>query len=73
MLERMTGNPAMGLNRAVAVAMIDGAAAGLSLLAGLSLGPGGHRLEAVRAHLSGACGGRRGRAGGVPRGGGPND
>jgi RNA polymerase sigma factor (sigma-70 family) len=52
LLERMTGNPMVTLNRAVAAAMVDGPAAGLALLAGLE-GPlaGHHRLDAVRAHL----------------------
>jgi predicted RNA polymerase sigma factor len=40
------------LNRAVAVAMVDGPAAGLALLDGLDERlPGHHRLDAVRAHL----------------------
>src|SRR5205807_4408627 len=51
-LERMTGNPMVTLNRAVAVAMADGPAAGLALLAGLEARLGDHhRLHAVRAHL----------------------
>jgi RNA polymerase sigma factor (sigma-70 family) len=52
MLERITGNPMVALNRAVAAAMVDGPAAGLALLG--SLEPklsGHHRLQAVRAHL----------------------
>ncbi|HEY2427820.1 MAG TPA: DUF6596 domain-containing protein [Acidimicrobiales bacterium] len=51
-LERLTGNPVVRLNRAVAVAMVEGPAAGLALLADLD-GPLGdhHRLAAVRAHL----------------------
>ncbi|GEA87758.1 RNA polymerase sigma24 factor [Cellulomonas cellasea] len=51
-LERLTGNPVVTVNRAVAAAMVDGAAAGLALLDGLDdrLGPT-HRLDAVRAHL----------------------
>jgi RNA polymerase sigma factor (sigma-70 family) len=52
LLERMTGNPVVTLNRAVAAAMVDGPAAGLTLLAGLDARlPGHHRLDAVRAHL----------------------
>jgi predicted RNA polymerase sigma factor len=55
MLERLTGNPVVTLNRAVAAAMVDGPAAGLALLDGLDAdgGPlaGHHRLHAVRAHL----------------------
>jgi RNA polymerase sigma factor (sigma-70 family) len=52
LLERMTGNPMVTLNRAVAAAMVDGPEAGLALLAGLAERlPGHHRLDAVRAHL----------------------
>ena len=51
-LERMTANPMVTLNRAVAVAMVDGPAAGLALLDGLDDRLGDHhRLHAVRAHL----------------------
>jgi predicted RNA polymerase sigma factor len=51
-LERMTGNPMVTLNRAVAAAMVDGPAAGLRLLDGLDERlAGNHRLDAVRAHL----------------------
>jgi RNA polymerase sigma factor (sigma-70 family) len=51
-LERMTGNPMVTLNRAVAAAMVDGPAAGLALLEGLDKRLAGHhRLDAVRAHL----------------------
>jgi RNA polymerase sigma factor (sigma-70 family) len=49
-LESLTGNPMVALNRAVAVAMVEGPAAGLALLAGLELRDS-HRLHAVRAHL----------------------
>ena len=49
-LEALTGNPMVRLNRAVAVAMVDGPAAGLSLLDGLDVHDS-HRLYAVRAHL----------------------
>jgi RNA polymerase sigma factor (sigma-70 family) len=49
LLERMTGNPVVTLNRAAAVAMVDGPHAGLALLEGLELDT--HRLHAVRAHL----------------------
>jgi predicted RNA polymerase sigma factor len=52
LLERMTGNPMVTLNRAIALAMVDGPSAGLAALAGLdSRLPGHHRLDAVRAHL----------------------
>jgi RNA polymerase sigma factor (sigma-70 family) len=52
LLERMTGNPMVALNRAVAAAMVHGPAAGLALLEALD-GPlaGHYRLDAVRAHL----------------------
>ena len=52
LLERMTGNPMVTLNRAVAAAMVDGPAAGLALLEGLDERLAGHhRLDAVRGHL----------------------
>jgi len=52
LLERMTHNPMVALNRAIAVAMVDGPAAGLALLEQLEEPLGGHhRLHAVRAHL----------------------
>jgi RNA polymerase sigma factor (sigma-70 family) len=52
LLERMTGNPMVTLNRAVAVAMVDGPDAGLALLDGLEGRLGDHhRLHSVRAHL----------------------
>ena len=51
-LERLTGNPMVTLNRAIATAMVDGPAAGLSALTALdSRLAGHHRLDAVRAHL----------------------
>jgi RNA polymerase sigma factor (sigma-70 family) len=49
-LESLTGNPMVRLNRAVAVAMVEGPSAGLALLEGLELRDS-HRLHAVRAHL----------------------
>jgi RNA polymerase sigma factor (sigma-70 family) len=49
LLEQMTGNPIVTLNRAVAVARVSGPLAGLKLLDGLELAT--HRLHAVRAHL----------------------
>jgi RNA polymerase sigma factor (sigma-70 family) len=49
-LESLTGNPMVRLNRAVAVAMVEGPASGLALLEGLDLHDS-HRLYAVRAHL----------------------
>jgi RNA polymerase sigma factor (sigma-70 family) len=52
LLERMTGNPMVRLNRAVAEAMANGPGAGLSLLDGLEHDLGDHhRLHSVRAHL----------------------
>jgi RNA polymerase sigma factor (sigma-70 family) len=52
LLERMTGNPMVTLNRAVAAAMVEGPAAGLALLDGLGERLGDHhRLHSVRAHL----------------------
>jgi RNA polymerase sigma factor (sigma-70 family) len=52
-LDHIAPNPVVTLNRAVAVAMSDGPAAGLALLDSLDDGPlgGQHRLPAVRAHL----------------------
>jgi predicted RNA polymerase sigma factor len=52
LLERMTGNPMVALNRAIAAAMVHGPAAGLKLVDALD-GPlaGHYRLDAVRAHL----------------------
>lgn len=49
-LEALTGNPMVRLNRAVAVAAVDGPAAGLALLTNLDVRDH-HRLHAVRAHL----------------------
>ncbi|HSS04079.1 MAG TPA: DUF6596 domain-containing protein [Solirubrobacterales bacterium] len=52
LLERMTGNPMVALNRAIAAAMVDGPDAGLVLLEDLDERlDGHHRLHAVRAHL----------------------
>jgi len=54
LLERMTGNPMVTLNRAVAAAMANGATAGLDILDALDEGgslAGHHRVYAVRAHL----------------------
>ena len=53
LLERLTGNPVVTLNRAVAAAMVHGPAAGLALLDGVEDALAGHyRLHAVHAHLS---------------------
>jgi RNA polymerase sigma factor (sigma-70 family) len=52
LLEQMTDNPMVTLNRAVAAAMVDGPAAGVALVETLSERLAGHhRLDAVRAHL----------------------
>lgn len=53
-LEGLTGSPVVRLNRAVALAMVEGADAGLALLDELSASgqlSGSHRVDAVRAHL----------------------
>ncbi len=52
LLEQMTGNPVVSLNRAIAAAMVHGPAEGLRLLDALDERlPRHHRLDAVRAHL----------------------
>ena len=54
LLERMSDNPMVTLNRAVAVAMVHGPRAGLELLATLAGDPrlrDHYRLAAVRAHM----------------------
>jgi RNA polymerase sigma factor (sigma-70 family) len=52
LLEQMTGNPVVTLNRAVAAAMAHGPSAGLALLDEVDERLTGHyRLDAVRAHL----------------------
>ncbi|WP_405148571.1 RNA polymerase sigma factor [Sphaerisporangium sp. NBC_01403] len=54
LLLRMSGNPVVALNHAVAVAMAQGPQAGLDLVAKLQHDEriaGDHRLHAVRAHL----------------------
>jgi RNA polymerase sigma factor (sigma-70 family) len=53
-LERMSDNPMVTLNRAIAVAMVHGPAAGLERLDALEADrrlANHHRLDAVRAHL----------------------
>jgi RNA polymerase sigma factor (sigma-70 family) len=51
-LDELTGNPMVTLNRAAATAMARGPAAGLAALDGLEARLGDHhRLRAVRAHL----------------------
>jgi RNA polymerase sigma factor (sigma-70 family) len=62
-LERLTGNPMVTLNRAVATAMAEGPAAGLALLEGVGGRLGGHhRFHAVRGHLLELAGDRAGAA-----------
>jgi RNA polymerase sigma factor (sigma-70 family) len=52
LLERLTDNPMVALNRAIATAMVHGPAAGLARLDALGERLAGHhRLDAVRAHL----------------------
>jgi RNA polymerase sigma factor (sigma-70 family) len=52
LLEQVTGNPVVTLNKAVAVAMADGPSAGLAVLDEVDKRLAGHhRLHAVRAHL----------------------
>jgi RNA polymerase sigma factor (sigma-70 family) len=54
LLMQMSDNPIVALNHAVAVAMAEGPARGLTLLGKLALDPrikGHYRLDAVRAHL----------------------
>jgi RNA polymerase sigma factor (sigma-70 family) len=54
LLERMSDNPMVMLNSAIALAMVQGPAAGLERLAALDADgrlAGHHRLAAVRAHL----------------------
>jgi len=61
MLLRLTDNPLVVLNHAIATAMVNGPKAGLELLAPLQHDErlrGNHRLDAVRAHLSERAGER---------------
>jgi RNA polymerase sigma factor (sigma-70 family) len=52
LLEQITGNPVVTLNKAVAAAMADGPSAGLAMLDAVDEQLNGHyRLDAVRAHL----------------------
>jgi RNA polymerase sigma factor (sigma-70 family) len=52
LLEQLTGNPVVTLNRAVAVAMAEGPSAGLVVLDSVDEPLAGHyRVDAVRAHL----------------------
>jgi RNA polymerase sigma factor (sigma-70 family) len=63
LLRRMSDNPMVGLNHAIAVAMVHGAAKGLELLDALQADArlaDHHRLDAVRAHLLEFAGDRQG-------------
>jgi RNA polymerase sigma factor (sigma-70 family) len=63
LLERMSDNPMVTLNRAIAVAMVQGPAAGLEMLDALAADgrlAGTHRLDAVRGHLLELAGDRDG-------------
>ncbi len=52
LLEQMTGNPVVTLNRAVATAMVHGPPAGLAVLEAAEAAlKGYHHVDAVRAHL----------------------
>jgi len=57
LLEELSGNPMVTLNRAIAAAMVNGPQAGLELLRPLDEKlPGHYRLDAVRGHLYGMLG-----------------
>jgi RNA polymerase sigma factor (sigma-70 family) len=63
LLQRMSDNPMVTLNHAIATAMVHGPAAGLERLHALAQDPrieGHHRLHAVRAHLMERAGDRDG-------------
>jgi predicted RNA polymerase sigma factor len=58
-LDRLADDPVVTLNRAVALAQVQGPAAGLALLETVAADPrlaGHHRVHAVRAHLLRASG-----------------
>ena len=62
-LDQLSDNPMVKLNRAVAVAMVEGPAAGLELLNALDADPrvaGHYRVHGVRAHLLERAGNREG-------------
>ena len=63
LLKRMSANPMVALNHAIAAAMVNGPAAGLELLKALDADrrlSGHYRLDAVRAHLFEMAGDDRG-------------
>jgi predicted RNA polymerase sigma factor len=62
LLKRMSDNPMVTLNHAIAAAMVQGPAAGLTLLEALDADErlaGHYRLDAVRAHLFEMAGDRQ--------------
>jgi RNA polymerase sigma factor (sigma-70 family) len=62
LLERMSDNPMVMLNRAIALAMVQGPRAGLARLEAVAADarlPGHHRLDAARAHLLEMAGDRQ--------------
>jgi RNA polymerase sigma factor (sigma-70 family) len=62
LLKRMSDNPMVMLNHAIATAMVHGPSVGLTLLQALDTDgrlAGHHRLDAVRAHLSELAGDRQ--------------
>ncbi len=66
----MSDNPMVALNHAIAVAMVEGAAAGLARIEKLSADEriaGHHRIDAVRAHLLERLGDREGAIEGYTR------
>jgi RNA polymerase sigma factor (sigma-70 family) len=65
LLKRMSDNPMVALNHAIAAAMVHGATKGLELLDALKTDPrlaDHHRLDAVRAHLLELAGDFKGAA-----------
>ena len=64
-LARIDDNPMVALNQAIAVAMVEGPAAGLARVEAIAGDPrlrGHHRLDAVRGHLLERAGDRAGAA-----------
>jgi predicted RNA polymerase sigma factor len=60
LLEQMTGNPVVTLNKAIATAMVHGPTEGLAVLETVDAQLADHhRLEAVRAHLLEMAGDRK--------------
>ena len=76
LLKRMSDNPMVALNHAIAVAMVHGPAAGLELLDALDADErlaGHYRLDAVRAHLLEMAGDLDAAIAALPRRGGQDD